>query len=133
MNAGLQRAIRGNSIPEPNSGCWLWEGGMTRDGYGLLSGARASIVSFTAFGGVIPSGLVLDHLCRVRCCVNPDHLEPVTVKVNTNRGLRTKLSDVQVAAIRELYSTRHFTQFSLARLFSVDQSLISLITSEKHR
>ncbi len=37
--------------------------------------------------GPIPPGLLLDHLCRVTCCVNPDHLEPVTCKVNLNRGI----------------------------------------------
>jgi hypothetical protein len=48
----------------------------------------------------IPAGLHLDHLCRVRDCVNPEHLEPVTNAENLRRGDGTKLTDEDVAAIR---------------------------------
>ena len=69
--------------------CWLWHG-TTNEGYGmiLIGGRwrRAHRIAYEIKVGEIPSGLVLDHLCRVRNCVNPSHLEPVTVKENVLRG-----------------------------------------------
>ena len=77
--------------PEPNSGCWLWLGSLDQDGYGLINInkllRRAHRAFYELLKGEIPSGLQLDHLCRVRCCVNPDHLEPVTCGENVRRGL----------------------------------------------
>jgi hypothetical protein len=77
-------------VPEPNSGCWLWLGGHIGNGYGnfYLSGKRllAHRVSYELHVGQIPGGLTLDHLCRVRSCVNPRHLEPVTFRENLMRG-----------------------------------------------
>lgn len=76
--------------PEPNSGCWLWIGSQNWGGYGVMRVAGKTVpahrVSYSTFVGPIPEGLDLDHLCRVRCCVNPDHLEPVTRLVNVRRG-----------------------------------------------
>jgi hypothetical protein len=81
-------------VPEPNSGCWLWTGRLNRYGYGHAIFDRklqlAHRVAYTLFKGSIPSGLQLDHLCRVRCCINPDHLEPVTNKENLSRGRNSK-------------------------------------------
>ncbi len=86
----IDRLLRG-CIPEPNSGCWLWIDALTSGGYGQLRWdglvLYAHRVSFELFRGPIPDGLELDHLCRVRCCVNPYHLEPVTGIENTRRGL----------------------------------------------
>lgn len=78
-------------MPEPNSGCWLWLGGTYNDqGYGSFWLAptmrSAHIVAYEALVGAVPDGLVLDHLCRTTCCVNPAHLEPVTQLVNIVRG-----------------------------------------------
>ncbi len=82
--------IEGLYSPEPNTGCWLWTGALNRAGYGLFhsrSGSNiAHRVSYELHRGPIPDGLTLDHLCRVRCCINPDHLEPVSMRVNTLRG-----------------------------------------------
>ena len=77
-------------IPEPNSGCWLWIKALDRYGYGQINirgrSLRAHRVVFEEAKGPIPAGLVLDHKCRIRSCVNPDHLEPVTVAENLMRG-----------------------------------------------
>jgi len=77
-------------IPVPESGCWIWLAATSQKGYGQfkLNGRMhaAHRVSYELYRGRIPEGLGLDHLCRVRCCVNPDHLEPVTDKVNCHRG-----------------------------------------------
>jgi len=77
-------------------GCWLWTGFINRYGYGVLTAlprkpgrarARAAHrVSYEWFVGPIPAGLTIDHLCRVRRCINPDHLEPVTNAENLRRG-----------------------------------------------
>ena len=83
-----EQRIFDNSIPEPNSGCWLWVGSIDKCGYGKTSGAYslAHRLSYAAFIGEIPKGLEVDHLCKQRCCVNPDHLEAVTHAVNVSRG-----------------------------------------------
>lgn len=78
--------------PEPNSGCWLWTGTWGTGGYGDFRPTRskrmerAHRTAYRLLRGPIPEGLQLDHLCRVRCCVNPAHLEPVTSAENIRRG-----------------------------------------------
>lgn len=83
-----------NYIPEPNSGCWLWTKSISPDGYGRINigippGKSLSVHrwSYEYFKGPIPAGLTVDHLCRVRCCVNPYHLEVVTIAQNVLRGI----------------------------------------------
>jgi hypothetical protein len=72
------------------NGCWVWVGALTTKGYGTVSheGRKwaAHRLVYTLIKGEIPAGLQLDHLCRVRHCVNPDHLEPVTGKENIRRS-----------------------------------------------
>lgn len=71
--------------------CWLWNGRTTPSGYGNFRvGGRqvpAHRWAYENFVGPIPSGLQIDHLCRVRNCVNPAHMEPVTSAENTRRGM----------------------------------------------
>ena len=71
------------------SGCWEWSGSRSKEGYGLLH-ARGCRLAHRYFWielrGVIPAGLTIDHTCRNRCCVNPDHLELVTLWENVLRG-----------------------------------------------
>lgn len=89
-----------NKIPETfrfwkrvhkTSGCWMWTGRTGRGGYGIFSASHEKAVlahrrSFELVKGLIPEGLTLDHLCRNRLCVNPDHLEPVSLSENNRRS-----------------------------------------------
>ena len=87
----LRERFEEKYIPEPNSGCWLWLGALCNGGYGNIRNQgfikSAHRISYEMYKGIIPEGLHLDHLCRVRCCVNPNHLEPVTRKENIRRGV----------------------------------------------
>jgi hypothetical protein len=70
--------------------CWVWDKAKDRDGYGVTQIKRKNLrvhrAAYEAIVGPVPSGLVLDHLCRNRACYNPDHLEPVTNRENLMRG-----------------------------------------------
>ena len=93
----IQKAIvLARSIPEPNTGCWLWTGALQSMGYGHGRLNRAAFLahrlSYLVFRGPIPEGLVLDHLCRTPACCNPDHLEAVTHKENLRRGYSGELT-----------------------------------------
>ena len=74
----------------PDTGCWEWTAARARNGYGQFSldgtVKSAHRLAYRAMVGEIPDGLVIDHLCRVRHCVNPGHMEPVTPAVNRLRG-----------------------------------------------
>jgi hypothetical protein len=74
------------------STCWIYMGTTTHNGYGqvwvgtIRKNRPAHRVVWEAKHGPVPPGMVLDHLCRVRCCVNPAHLEPVSPLENLRRG-----------------------------------------------
>lgn len=75
--------------PEPNTGCWLWIDAipLKQNGYGRINvfrkgPQRAHRIAWELYRGPIPRGLVVDHICRVRSCVNPDHLRVVTRRQN---------------------------------------------------
>lgn len=74
-------------------GCWIWTGTLYSNGYGsIYVDGRVSLthrVSYEIRVSKVPEGLEIDHLCRVRSCLNPEHLEPVTHAENMRRAMRT--------------------------------------------
>lgn len=73
------------------AGCWEWQLHISGSGYGRMTlngkpGVDVYRVAYEAYRGPIPAGLEVDHLCRNRKCCNPDHLEPVTKRINLLRG-----------------------------------------------
>ncbi len=84
-------------------GCWIWIAALSSGGYGTIGGgprdarwqAKAHRHAYETLVGPVPDGLELDHLCRVRACVNPAHLEPVTRAENIRR------SPIGIALVRK--------------------------------
>lgn len=80
---------------EATTGCWLWIGAKNQAGYGVVSigpkgrrvNKRAHRLVYEALIDAIPDDKQIDHLCRVKACVNPAHLEVVTPAVNVLRGV----------------------------------------------
>jgi hypothetical protein len=83
--------VVGKFTVNAQSGCWEWSLSQDRHGYGQIKVdgkmLRAHRWVYREVTGVDLAGVTLDHLCRVRHCVNPNHLEPVTQEVNNQRGL----------------------------------------------
>jgi HNH endonuclease len=87
----LEERFRAKVRVDEATGCWLWTAATDGHGYGQINVAgvpvKAQRIAWVLYVGPIPDGLHIDHLCRVRLCVNPAHLEPVTAAENTRRQL----------------------------------------------
>jgi hypothetical protein len=87
-------------VTEAENGCWNYAPSNTKTGYAVFAinkGTNLALAhrwSYEHFVADIPAGLVIDHLCNNRACVNPWHLEPVTQKVNCQRGVGSASSCV---------------------------------------
>jgi len=98
---------------DPETGCWNWNLALGPTGYGYMNYCykgenitrMAHRIMYTKLVGPIPDGLHIDHLCRNRRCVNPDHLEPVTSEVNSQRGSQAKITIEIAREIRSLEGT----------------------------
>lgn len=131
------------SIPEPNSGCWLWTKFVDKDEYGFIRNngvrMRAHRFSYQYHKGNIPSGMVVCHKCDNPSCVNPEHLFIGTKKDNTqdmlNKGRNgltgargesngnTKLKELDIIDI--IKSSKSYKK--LAEIYGVGSSTIARI------
>jgi hypothetical protein len=106
--------------------CWVWQRKLDIGGYGVDKKQRAHRLAYERHAGPISEGLQLDHLCRNRACVNPDHLEPVTCAENLRRGAGTKLTAELVRDIRRRREAGESCS-SLAKRFGVAPTTISTL------
>ena len=153
-----QSYIIERSIPEPNTGCWLWAGSTkgkgTLNSYGNISQGKnkhisAHRFSYLAFNGEIPKGNWVLHKCDTPACVNPEHLFLGNRDINAadrkakNRGYldngkrrgeehpRATLTWAQVRQIRAMYIPYKITCPMIAKKFNVGISAVELIVSNK--
>jgi hypothetical protein len=124
---------------EVADGHWLWRGHLDSFGYGRMCGRSAHRLIYTLMVGTIPDGLEIDHLCRVRNCVNPEHLEAVTPLVNNLRAVpfknfargeahhHARLTEDDVREIRRLYRNRLVGPAELSRRYATSVSNIETI------
>lgn len=145
----LQQKIVASSIPEPMSGCWLWEKGLDhlkKYGYTWYNNKniRAHRASYLAFNGEIPNGLFVLHKCDNPKCVNPQHLflgtnednlKDMAAKGRSCRGElnkcgkhgKAKLTEADVLAIRK--DTRLTRE--IAKQYGIDRSYAGVVRSGK--
>lgn len=146
----IKERLLASSIPEPNSGCWIWLGGLSKDsGYGNISingvSVKAHRVSFEEFVRPIPAGKEVCHSCDFPPCINPEHLfvgshfenmqdrdrkQRRKAPVGVTNGFSI-LTDEDVRGIRVMLQRRTETQEEIGRLYGISGATVSLIKKGK--
>lgn len=115
--AGYLAEDRGHDSP-----CWIWQGRLNRDGYGVYGHRNAHRIAYESRVGPVAAGLEIDHLCRQRDCVNPDHLEPVTHTVNMRRASVTRLTFADAVLVRLMGLTTTLNGPQIADMLGIDRT-----------
>jgi hypothetical protein len=136
-----------NVSPEPNTGCWLWAGGMDDKGYGRFSvdgvAMHAHRLAWIEIHGPIPAGLNVCHKCDTPACVNAEthhflgtqaeNVADMIAKGRQGRGAR-KLSDEQVLEIRARWGSGELSKPELGRIYGVHWTTIGrVVRGEAYR
>lgn len=120
-----------NYVVNKDTGCWEWAKSVTSGGYGSVCvNAKTSLahrVFYERLVGPIPEGCEIDHLCRNRRCVNPDHLEAVPRSENLRRGDGTILTVDQVREIRRLWDTGRYRRREIAEMFGIASTTVQMV------
>ena len=137
----LRRRFMAKVSPEPTSGCWLWTGGVSGVGYGMISVGKRVVIgahraSWLLHRGPIPEGMQLCHKCDVRCCVNPDHLFVGTRSDNMQDCLRkgrNPIAKIDEEVVRRVLTLEAIgtSRRRIRWLTGLDEHRISAIASGK--
>ncbi len=139
MRLNVNQRLDANTMPEPNTGCWLWIGSIGNQGYGRLYANNkqnlAHRLSWGRFNGVIPKGMYICHKCDVPSCINPDHLFLGTQKDNIRDASKkgriprgednclSKLMNNQVIGIRKATGSHD----EIAATFNISRANVGAI------
>ena len=134
-NAKLEGNLRPDYAVEDrgfDTPCWVWQKSKKASGHGQVGVNRRIVLAHRHYyereKGPIPEGMHSAHLCGVRACVNPDHLEVVSLKDSVRRSAVAKLSKSQVENIRrEASDTGYYEKLRIARKYGISHQQVYAI------
>jgi HNH endonuclease len=113
--------------------CWVWPYAINKQGYGQIQINKKRYEAhrwlYTLLKGEPPHKTELDHTCRNRACINPEHLQPVSHAENCRRGYNAKLNEEKVKSIKAMFGTK--SQGEIAKLYGVSRATIGYIFQGK--
>lgn len=137
MSALIDKFFDKHVLPEPNSGCWLWDGSLNSDGYGNVRRnkvtQKAHRYVFEKTYGTLANGLCVCHKCDVPNCVNPDHLFAGThtdnMRDRAKKG-KNNFMKLSINEFKEIIADNRM-QSVIAKEYGVSRALVSMIKSGK--